>query len=396
MIKLFYLVFLTIIVSISILSKDDKYLYGFFDEEGTRFIKMLLVGETVSIEKASTLELDKKKDLSLWEVDTRPDIVTIKVLNNPGIRPGQVLYLLEKHPDNDFYKDGNIVGEVKVLSIFHTTFFGEQIRGEGHLRLIENKIMVVGLPITSQNILASRLSKKQGDYFHYNGDSALAVKQYKQAIKLDPNSPEAHYSIAKFHQDKGEGYISAAYEYNLAYKSKDKFLDERERLDFLIDYANFLVYKYKLESEKVKLDSQDLDRAIEVAKEARKFWKEDFQTNLVLAEAHFLKYLLIRTKEKNPEVRKQQEELEEKVAHYLEQALRIRSQNSKVHEIAAFFYYEQLKDMQIANMTQSEMLLVKNLRDKLLEHIKLYKIYKSKNKKINKSILEAEKYARSL
>lgn len=389
----FLIVFL---LNFPVFPKEDKYLYGFFDDEGNRYIKMLLVGETISVEKASTFELDKKKDLSLWEVDTRPDTVTIKVLNNPGIRPGQILYLLEKHPDNDSYKDGNIVGEVKVLSIFNTTFFGEQIRGEGHLRLIGNKIMVVGLPLSSQNILGSRISKKQGDYFHYKGDTAMAVKQYKQAIKLDPNSPEAHYSIAKLHQDRGEGYISAAYEYSLAYKSKDKFLDDKERFDFLVDYANFLVYKYKLESEKLKVNSEDLDKSIQVAHEARKMWKSDFRLNFVLVEAYFLKYLLFRTKEKNPEIRKQQEELEEKVLDYLKQALEIRSQHSKIHEIAVFFYYEKLKDIHLANMTQSEMMEVKSIRDKLLEHVKLYKIYRNKNKKVNKEVLKAEQYARSL
>ena len=60
--------------------KDNKFVYGFFDEEGNRFVKMIVIGETVSIEKASTVELDIKDDKSLLDFDTRPDIVIVKVL----------------------------------------------------------------------------------------------------------------------------------------------------------------------------------------------------------------------------------------------------------------------------------------------------------------------------
>ncbi len=394
--KFFCLSIIFFALSLPVWSRDEKYVYGFFDVEGTRYIKMLLIGETVSIEKASTLELDKTKDSALWEVDTRPDTVTIKVLNNPGIRPGQKLYLIEKHPDNDSYKDGNIVGEIRVLSIFNTTFFGEQIRAEGHLRLIENKIMMVGLPITSQNILESTVKERQGDYYQAKGDIPMAIQSYKKALKLDPNSPEAHYSLARLHETKGEGYISAGYEYSLAWKSRDKFADDGDKFQFLVHYVRFLIYKYKLESIKTKNNTKDLDKAIEVAKEAQRIWKEDFELNFALAEVHFLYYLNYRVPESNSEIRKKLEEHEEKTSFYLNKALTNRSQDEKIQALAVYFYFEKLKDLNLANRTPLEMQEVNNLKTKLAEHIKMYKIYRPRGKKIDKVILQAEKYLKSL
>jgi hypothetical protein len=391
-------VFLLNLVSFSSFSllADDKYVYGFFDAEGNRYIKMQLIGETVSIEKASTLELDKKKDRSLWEVDTRPDTVTIKVLKNPGIRPGQTLYLIEKHPDNDQYKDGNIVGQIRVLSIFNTTFFGEQIRGEGHLRLIDNKIMMVGLPITSEDILESTLKERQGDYYQAKGDIPMAIQSYKKALKLDPNSPEAHYSLARLHETRGEGYISAAYEYSLAWKSRDKFADDGDKFQFFVHYAKFLIYKHKLESSNNRLNVQDLEKAVEVAKAAQRLNKEDFQLNLTFAEVYFLNYLRYRVPESSSETRKKLEEFEELTQNYLERALNNRTQDYKVQSLAVYFYYERLKDLNLANRTPLEMEEVKKYKKRLLEHAKAYKLYRPKNKKFDNAILRAEKYAKSL
>ena len=129
----YFILLLSLICSNSVfsVSKEDKIVYAFRDTGSGNYSKMVVIGETVSIDKASMID-EKKIDKDLMEigVDLRPDMLTVKVLHNPGIRVGQTLYLIEKNPDHISYKDGNIVGQIKVISIFTTSFFGQQLRGD--------------------------------------------------------------------------------------------------------------------------------------------------------------------------------------------------------------------------------------------------------------------------
>ena len=188
--KLILLLFL-FSISLFAVSKEDKIVYAFRDTGSGNYSKMVVIGETVSIDKASMVDNNKiDKDLMEIGVDLRPDMLTVKVLHNPGIRVGQTLYLIEKNPDHISYKDGNIVGQIKVISIFTTSFFGQQLRGEGYLRLIDNKVMTVAMPIESESLEEAIVLKKQGDYFSAKGDIANAISYYKKSIKMDKNYPE--------------------------------------------------------------------------------------------------------------------------------------------------------------------------------------------------------------
>lgn len=79
-------------------SREDKIVYAFRDTGTGNYSKMVVIGETVSIDKASMIDDNTKidKDLMQIGVDLRPDMLTVKVLHNPGIRVGQTLYLIEK------------------------------------------------------------------------------------------------------------------------------------------------------------------------------------------------------------------------------------------------------------------------------------------------------------
>ncbi|MCE9501928.1 MAG: tetratricopeptide repeat protein, partial [Leptospira sp.] len=183
---LYYIcIFLFSGLSLPAVTKGDKVVYAFRDTS-SHHIKMIVIGETVSIEKASCLESEKNCLLGdKLGVDTSLDNVTVTVHNSSGLKIGQTLYLLEKNPDHKSYRDGNIVGEIKVQSIFNTTFFGLQLRGDGYLRLIENKPMTVARLMESENIEEAALFKKQGDYFVAKGDVPTAIKNYKKSISLD-------------------------------------------------------------------------------------------------------------------------------------------------------------------------------------------------------------------
>ncbi len=376
--------------------KDNKFVYGFFDEEGNRFVKMIVIGETVSIEKASTVELDIKDDKSLLDFDTRPDIVIVKVLNNPGIRAGQTLYLLEKHPDHDFYKDGNIVGQIKVISVFNTSFFGQQLRGEGHLRMIEDNVMTVAMPLTNEGLKEARIFKKQADYFVHKGDMASAIHYYKKSIQLDLNSPEPHFGLAKLHESKSEDYISSGYEYSQTYKRREKFLLEQEKYEFLVRYGKFLINKHKTEYSKNTGKKLDLDLALDVAKEAYKMEENHFENLYNLTEICFLNYVYYRSSENNLENRKKVEDFDLKTQKFLQQALEKKIQDYRIQSMAVFYYYEKLKDIPLKNLTSSQAQDAKNYVDNIENHSKFYMLYKPKGKKVDPAVLQAADYAKSL
>jgi tetratricopeptide (TPR) repeat protein len=376
--------------------KDNKFVYGFFDEEGNRFVKMIVIGETVSIEKASTVELDIKDDKSLLDFDTRPDVVIVKVLNNPGIRAGQILYLLEKHPDHDFYKDGNIVGQIKVISVFNTSFFGQQLRGEGHLRMIEDNVMTVAMPLTNEGLKEARIFKKQADYFVHKGDSASAIQYYKKSIQLDVNSPEPHFGLAKLHESKSEDYISAGYEYSQTYKRREKFLLEQEKYDFLVRYGKFLINKHKIEYSKNTGKKLDLDLALDVAKEAYKMEENHFENLYNLTEICFLNYVFYRSSENNLENRKKVEDFDLKTQKFLQQALEKKTQDYRIQSMAVFYYFEKLKDIPLKNLTSSQAQDAKTYVDNIENHSKFYMLYKPKGKKVDNAVLQASEYAKSL
>jgi tetratricopeptide (TPR) repeat protein len=376
--------------------KDNKFVYGFFDEEGNRFIKMIVIGETVSIEKASTVELDMKDDKSLLDFDTRPDIVIVKVLNNPGIREGQTLYLLEKHPDHDFYKDGNIVGQIKVISVFNTSFFGQQLRGEGHLRMIEDNVMTVAMPLTTEGLKEAKIFKKQADYFVQKGDGASAIQYYKKSIQLDANSPEPHFGLAKYHESKADDYISAGYEYSQTYKKREKFFLDQEKFDFLVRYSRFLINKHKVEYSKNIGKKIDLDLGFEVAKEAYKMAENHFENLYNLTEISFLNYVYYRSAESNLDNRKKVEDFDSKTFKYLNQALEKKIQDSRIQSMAVYYYYEKLKDIPLKNLTPSQVQEAKSYVESIENHSKMYMLYKSKGKKVDPAILQALEYTKSL
>ena len=376
--KLTILLILFVSYSVFSVSREDKIVYAFRDTGTGNNSKMIVIGETVSIDKASMIDDNTKidKDLMQIGVDLRPDMLTVKVLHNPGIRVGQTLYLIEKNPDHISYKDGNVVGQIKVVSIFNTSFFGQQLRGEGYLRLIESKVMTVAMPIESESLEDAIVLKKQGDYFVAKGDVANAISFYKRAIKMDKNYPEPHYALGKIHTTSGEGYVSAGYEYKIAWNNRDKFVDQHE----------------------------NLDTCLEVSKEALRMSPYNYDTFYSVSYSYFLYFLKMRdsqpkidTEEKmaveRVELRKKQEEYLGKAQENMEKALKIRHQDYKIQTLTISLYFEKLRDIPNPETHLTER---NDLKSKIEFHGKHYLIYKPKSKKMDKRIRDILEVAKGL
>ncbi len=300
---------------------------------------MKVIGETASIEKAAVF--DSKADSSL-NVDTRPDVVTVNIYTNPGIRIGQTLYLIEKDSDHNALRDGNIVGQIEVKSIFKTAFFGLQLRGEGYLRLIEDRLVFVAMPLELENQEIAVLKKKEGDHFFATGDKASAIKAYKKAISIDSIYPEAHFALGRLHMQGGEGYVSAGFEFFIAYKNKDKFRDNHEKYLFYVQYMRYLLYKFKLEKS---LSLKEIFLCYEIEKLASAMVPNDFDIFLSSAEANFLHYRFLESKPQNSETRTLITERMQKAEDLLDKAKKIRYQNSNLQRLFVLYYYDKLKSV---------------------------------------------------
>ncbi|MBE7413221.1 MAG: tetratricopeptide repeat protein [Leptospiraceae bacterium] len=385
-----FILFLCTIFPIFSISKKDYTIYAFWDKATQVSTKMKVIGETVSIEKAAVFET--KADSSL-NVDTRPDVVTVNVHSNPGIRIGQTLYLIEKDSDHNAIKDGNIVGQIEVKSIFKTTFFGLQLRGEGYLRLIEGRLVFVAMPVESGNQELAILKKKEGDYFVAIGDKANAIKTYKKAISIDPIYPEAHFALGKLHLQGGEGYISAGFEFSLAYKNIDKFRDNHEKFLFLSQYMSYLLYKFKTEKG---LYLKDIELCYNLEKLANEILPNDFDILLNSAETNFLHYRFLESGQKNPETISVIMEKMQRTEDLLEKAKKLRYQNSNLQRLLVLAYYEKLKYLKGKVILTYDMKKDSDtLKQNIANHGNDYLTFLSKKKNADKEVLSAIELSKS-
>jgi tetratricopeptide (TPR) repeat protein len=359
-------------------SSEEQLAFAFRSQNSLDPSRMIVVGEVIGVEKASDFELNQV-DAEL-EIDTRPDAVTIKVLNPKGIRPGQVLYLLEKNLDHKTYRDGNIVGLITVKSVFQTTFFGWQVRGEGFLRLIEDRPMTVALPIDTTKYDEAVLAKKEGDYFVAKGKLDEAIRLYKKSISLDPKFPDTHFALGKVHWRDGEGYVSAGFEFSQAWKNRERFSNQQEKLLFFLEYMRFLIYQYKTEGKGFE---KSIALLPQVAKEARAINPKNFEVWLYSFETAYMKYISTNSlATAGSDVRKQRDEWSEEAENYLEKALKIRKSDFYLQRLACEFYNSKWKEMRDTPRENE-------YRDKLISHGKALKLYYTGESTISPDLLKA-------
>ncbi|TGL54892.1 tetratricopeptide repeat protein [Leptospira ognonensis] len=358
-------------------SSQGQLAFAFRGQDSLEPSRMIVIGEVIGVEKASEFALNQV-DAEL-EIDTRPDAVTIKVLNPKGIRPGQILYLLEKNLDHKTYRDGNIVGLITVKSVFQTTFFGWQVRGEGFLRLIEDRPMTVALPIDTTKYDEAFLAKKQGDYFVSKGKPEEAIRLYKKSISLDPKFPDTHFALGKVHWNDGEGYVSAGYEFSQAWKNRERFSNQQEKLIFLLEYMRFLIYQYKTEGKGFE---KHMDLLPQIAKEARMINPKNYEVWMYSFETAYLKYVSSNLLVSGVDLRKQKEEWSDEAEKSLERALSIRKSDFYLHRLACEFYNSKWKEMRD---TPKE----NEYRDKLIAHGKSLKLYYTGESTISEDLLKA-------
>ncbi len=380
MVRLFFL-YICLFSSILAQAPDEKLVFAFRSQESLEPLRMIVVGDVVGVEKASFFEVDKVS--AELAVDTRPDTVTLKVSDPKGIRVGQTLYLLEKNPDHKTFKDGNIVGMITVKSVYQTTFFGWQVRGEGYLRLIEDRPMTAARLLDTTKYEEAFLAKRQGDHYFAKGQIEEAIRRYKHAASLDQGSPDIHYALGKAHWKDGEGYVSTAFEYSIAWKNRSRFSNDQEKLLFYLDYLRFLLFYHKVEG---KDNKNQFELMPIVAKEAREIFPKNYEVWLYNLEVSYINLTHSGLALQAAAGRKSREDWSELAEVSLKKAYTLRKADYYLHKLACLYYNVKWKEYR-GSSKEIE------YRDKLVEHGKLLRLYYTGDSQISEDILNAIRLA---
>jgi hypothetical protein len=340
---------------------EEELVFAFRKYKGTEAQRMVVVGEVVSIEKAELLE---SNSTSLLGLDTRPDNVVVKLLNPDGVRVGQTLYLIEKHPDHRQYRNGNIVGEINVKSIFDTTFFGKQLRGVGYTRLIENRPMTVVRPLISEKTNEALDLKRKGDSYAYRGEDATAMKFYRQAIALDHKLPDSHFALGLMFKREGSKWnISSLGELAHAWKYRESFSDNRDRFTFYQTYLNTI--KDSIEDGTINDKSKKdlLSRGLEIISDSESIYGKRFESSVFKTWLNYKTYLNLPANDKSRNI------IWEKTIQALVESDKYLKESLFYHQVYILVHSEYLNGWNPGKPKTSDIL---NAMEKIRSHGRMY------------------------
>ncbi len=323
--------------------------------------KMILVGEIQSKTKEPlhrTKTLTSKKLLD--EYDTREDRVLVTILNRKGLRRGQKLYVIDKNPYHDRFREGNIVGEIKVVSIFYSPFYGGwALSGRGILLRIRKGQFVARVQKTGSLDRAFVL-KRKGDHQMASDQYAQAIKSYRQAIAEYGSLAEAHSALGKLYFENAKqekvkpseteifSFAEVLSSYERAWKYRNNFTYKQEEWEYYYNYIlalNYVYQRQKKRDSRQKKIVRYLDRSIELAKEALRLEPQrKFQIGIALARAHYYR-MVYYIAQSNPNERQHYDHSAKKADYWLKQLLKMEQKNGELLAIAILFYGHQYEKL---------------------------------------------------
>lgn len=375
--------------------------------------KMILIGETIMFDKVKPIEYEGKYKSSELGYDTRPDIVTVQVHHDPGIRPGQILYLIEKDFDHETFKDGSIVGQIEVKSLFQTAFTGKQLRGVGYLGMAKEKVLSVAYPVSSELTGPALVERKTGDYHFTRDEIPEAIQSYRKAIRMDPLSPVPHYKLGMLYLNEagvnskesicsGILPMSAGAEFSSAWKKRSRFDSDQDFIRFSREYVSFLNCKAEQAPSFAKNSQipEELERAQEVAREGFRLSKTDYELLIRSAETYYKLYLSYSpskkpkgsaTPEEDPKLRNRQEKSWEIAQKLLKEAGLDNITDYRLHRLVSLLYGKRYLELSGGSKSTTLSEEANFLRNKALESIQAYKLHRPKNVPGDKDLLILEK-----
>ncbi|MBL8022059.1 MAG: tetratricopeptide repeat protein [Leptospirales bacterium] len=241
----------------SLRAESGELIYAFRNYTRPEPIRMLLVGEIQSKIKAPQRN---EKASPFVGYDTRLDQVTVKVRNPRGLKVGQKLYIIDKNPYHERFRNGLIVGEITVQSVLKTAFYGWVVTGTGILLRVREGLFVARTQ-DSETLAHAFDLKKKGDLYRDRGEQEKAVATYQSALVADRDLSEAHASlgISFLKEMRSREFPSRALsEFEQAWKVRENFHYAYDEVNFYRNYMEALYIAYRVR----RLESGKGDKAL--------------------------------------------------------------------------------------------------------------------------------------
>lgn len=220
-------------------------------EEGFQRIKVF----TSQTDKAGWVAVLKGKVVSYSSKDEfdKNDLIgssqekskaTVRLFNREGVNEGDILYIINNK--------NLIVAKMRVRNVFKTVSFGEMLVGYGNFKLAAVGDRVIQ-KAEDENAKYAYIYKARGDYYDNTGGEGEAIREYKEALKLDSNNPEAHLALGMIYLKQGLDQF-AFRELKEGYRNIRRLYDKGDRYQLLESmaqiryrevYGSFLPQKLK-------------------------------------------------------------------------------------------------------------------------------------------------------
>ena len=377
-------------LAVPLFADKPLYVYAFRNFRLAKPEKMVLVGEIQSKTKEPSLNVKKTLD----EYDTRPDRITVKIFNRKGLRPGQKLYIIDKKPHHELFRDGHIVGEAEVISIYYSSFYGSwALSARGRLLRIR-KGQFAARSQDTENLELAYEGKRRGDHYASLGKYEKAIASYRQALSGDIKLPEAHAGLAQVYfqnskeQSKIESIaIEALHSCEQAWHHRRNFHYRHEELAFYHSYIKILEDSHRLHSRKASRKPGNLkylERIIEAAQAAAAIEaaiekkskrsksiekKLSLKTGTALAQAHYYR-MLYYAPQSDPKERKEYDYSQREADKWLKELLAMDQKNGSFLKVAILFYYHRYQTLNSQHPKDRQMRA--KLRKLLLEQLGPY------------------------
>lgn len=152
---------------------------------------------------------------------------TVRLYNMEGVNEGDILYVIN---------DKNlIVAKMKVRNVFKSMSFGDMLIGYGKFRLSSAGDRVVQMA-EDENAKYSYIYKARGDYYDNTGEQGDAIREYKDALKVDRNNPDAHYALGMVYLKQGLDQF-ALKEFQESYRNIGRMYDKGDKFQLLQSIA---------------------------------------------------------------------------------------------------------------------------------------------------------------
>lgn len=260
----FLMLALLILPGYTDLSASSTYkIYAYHSYANPEHKKMNLIGQVTSSSKL----MDNTRQ-RLLNYDTRTMIITARLYDAEAVRLGDTVYLIDKAPDHRKYKNGYIIGQGEIVSIFQTEFQGWMLKAKGNFSMIQKgHFIAIEMPVGARH--EAELAFRQAERDLEFSDVPSAIHNLKISLEKDPKRPETSYQLARLL--KKQGRSTEAREYLL--KSWSNLNRFKEVNDVLELPGTYLSWEMEYIANTVSTEQMKLKKYLHLLDESRLFLK---------------------------------------------------------------------------------------------------------------------------